>query len=125
MGAPLQAEHCPKPSLEACTCPPPSPAAGPLPTILVPHGGPHTGVTMSWIFSYVFLASQGYASECGARGVGRGCVDAAGRGGGLEGDRRGLQLHSIAAAACAVLPRPHSVCSRLKAMLPCLKVASL
>lgn len=35
--------------------------AGPLPTILAPHGGPHTAVTLGWYPAYAFLVSLGYA----------------------------------------------------------------
>eukprot|EP00798_Chlamydomonas_sp_ICE-L_P011996 gene11996-15091_t len=36
----------------------------PLPTILVPHGGPHSGMTASWFMPLAWLASQGYAVLC-------------------------------------------------------------
>ncbi|KAG1675395.1 hypothetical protein FOA52_012314 [Chlamydomonas sp. UWO 241] len=39
-------------------------SAGPYPTIIAPHGGPHTGVTSGWYMPYAYLASLGYAVIC-------------------------------------------------------------
>ncbi|MEW5307421.1 MAG: hypothetical protein WDW36_009819 [Sanguina aurantia] len=33
---------------------------GPFPTILVPHGGPHTATLLGWYMPYAFLVSLGY-----------------------------------------------------------------
>ena len=40
------------------------PLAGPLPTIIAPHGGPHTAVTAGWFMPYAYLATLGYAVIC-------------------------------------------------------------
>ncbi|KAL6764745.1 acylaminoacyl-peptidase [Haematococcus lacustris] len=38
--------------------------AGGCPTVLAPHGGPHTAVTLAWYLPYAFLAHLGYAVVC-------------------------------------------------------------
>eukprot|EP00197_Chlamydomonas_leiostraca_P007936 CAMPEP_0202863236 /NCGR_PEP_ID=MMETSP1391-20130828/3945_1 /ASSEMBLY_ACC=CAM_ASM_000867 /TAXON_ID=1034604 /ORGANISM="Chlamydomonas leiostraca, Strain SAG 11-49" /LENGTH=784 /DNA_ID=CAMNT_0049542847 /DNA_START=190 /DNA_END=2544 /DNA_ORIENTATION=- len=37
---------------------------GPLPALIMPHGGPHTAITAGWYPAYAFLASLGYAVIC-------------------------------------------------------------
>ena len=36
----------------------------PLPTLIVPHGGPHTAMSIGWYPSYAFLASLGFLLIC-------------------------------------------------------------
>lgn len=38
--------------------------SGPLPTIIAPHGGPHTAVTAGWFMPYAYLATLGFAVIC-------------------------------------------------------------
>ncbi|GAX72583.1 hypothetical protein CEUSTIGMA_g39.t1 [Chlamydomonas eustigma] len=42
----------------------PASRAGPVPTIIAPHGGPHTAMTVGWYMPYAYLASLGYAVLC-------------------------------------------------------------
>ncbi len=37
---------------------------GPLPAIVMPHGGPHTAMTVGWYMPYAFLASLGFVVIC-------------------------------------------------------------